>query len=424
MVSPEDRSARAEPVLRDQRRLSTVRATELLDTSNEETFDALSRLAVTLVGAPVSFLSIVDEARDFYKSQSGLPAPLASERELHGRTFCHYTLTAEDPLVIDDTLADPVWQAVPSVQSLGVRAYLGVPLIIEGQPIGSFCVVDMRPRAWTSVEVETLVQLAQSAAREIQLRAALKEAMAKADRANALARANEELLAVVAHDLRSPLQVIGLSNAMLKRSPEMASLPHVKRIDVALAAMKRLVDDLLTTHVTAGQERALFATLPASKLLADAADTMGTVAERAGVYVVLGPIAETSVSVDYAQLLRILCNLIGNCVKYCPAGSTVVLSASAVDDDTVLQVSDDGPGMSAEEQSHAFERGWQGQAGRAGGDGAGLGLSIVRTLVEKNQGQVDLRSEPGRGTTVSVRLPRLPGVRPAIAVKPPATAPS
>lgn len=405
-IAPQELVAHLDPLVSDPRRLAAVHSIALLDSPTEETFDSMSRLAVNLVGAPASFLSIVDAERDFYKSAHGFPQELASAREVHGRTFCHYAIASTDPLVIEDTHADPLWRAVPIVDSLDVRAYVGVPLIVDGQPIGSFCVIDNQPRSWTDTEIETLVQLAKAAAREIQLRSALKESEANAERAHALAKANEELLAVVAHDLRSPLQVMGLNTSLLTRAGHAPSLPAIRRIEGAITSMKRLVDDLLSTHAVDSRERTLCETIAPARLLADAADAMGMVAERAGIHLHLVPGQAGEVFVDYAQLLRVLCNLIGNCLKYCPAGSTVSLGATETEDSIVIRVTDDGPGMGEAEQSCAFERGWQGSAGVAGQDGAGLGLWIVRTLVEQNQGRVALHSAPGQGTEVAVRLPR------------------
>jgi GAF domain-containing protein len=122
--------------VRDPARLAAVRATGLLDSAVEESFDRLTRLAAKLTGAPVTFISLVAEERDFYKSCFGFPEPLASERQLTGTTFCHYALVSRGPLVIEDTLANPIYRDVPTVQSLGVRAYLGIPLKLNGVAIG------------------------------------------------------------------------------------------------------------------------------------------------------------------------------------------------------------------------------------------------------------------------------------------------
>jgi PAS domain S-box-containing protein len=161
--------------LSDGVRLAAVRATNLLDTAVEEEFDRLTRLAAKLTGAPVTFISLVDEDRDFYKSCFGFPEPLASERQLTGTTFCHYALVSQGPLVIDNAVDHPIYGEVPTVKSLGVQAYLGVPLITAtGQAIGSFCAIDFKPRQWTKLDIEVMQELAASTLREIELRSALQ----------------------------------------------------------------------------------------------------------------------------------------------------------------------------------------------------------------------------------------------------------
>ena len=183
--------------VRDVRRLAAVRGTGLLDTASEPAFDRLTRLAVRLLGVPAAFLSLVDEERDFYKAASGFPEPLASERELAGRTFCHYTVAdavAGRPLVIPDTRAHPEYSRVPTVRTLGVAAYVGVPLVVDGQPVGSFCAIDTEPRAWSGDEVEVLTELAASAQREIELRLALDAARRGAGERERAYLEREELL--------------------------------------------------------------------------------------------------------------------------------------------------------------------------------------------------------------------------------------
>src|SRR5687768_16872638 len=124
----------ADPI-HDPKRLAVLRETGLLDSPTEEAFDRLTRLAAKLTAAPVTFISLVDEGRDFYKACFGFPEPLASERELTGTTFCHYALVSQGPLVIEDTLAHPIYREVPTVQTLGVRAYLGIPLLIDRKSV-------------------------------------------------------------------------------------------------------------------------------------------------------------------------------------------------------------------------------------------------------------------------------------------------
>ena len=193
----------------DPDRLAAVLATGLLDTDAEEAFDRLTRLAVRLVGVPAAFVSLVDADRDFYKSACGFGEPLATARELAGPTFCHFTVARATPLVIPDTAADPVYREVPTVRTLGVAAYVGVPLLVGGQAVGAFCAIDTRPHAWTPEEVEVLVELAASAQRELELRARTRALEAANDdlQASAVEReAQAEELQTIAADLEERAQ--------------------------------------------------------------------------------------------------------------------------------------------------------------------------------------------------------------------------
>lgn len=186
-------------VVRRAERLAAVRRTQLLDTPPEEAFDNLTRIAAELIGAPITFISLVDETRDFYKSCYGFDAALTEKREISGATFCHYAIESDEPLVINDTKADPAYRDIPTVKSLGVAAYLGIPLTLSGgERIGSFCAVDMQPREWSDRDVRIVRELAHSALREIELRIALRAAetsAAEAEKARALvARSQAEIL--------------------------------------------------------------------------------------------------------------------------------------------------------------------------------------------------------------------------------------
>lgn len=174
--------------LRNSERLSALRSTGLLDSEAEEAFDRMTRLAVKLLGVPAAFISLVDEERDFYTSAYGFSEPLATSRQLTGRTFCHYAIESDQPLVIPDTRADPRYREVPTVESLGVAAYVGIPLAgPDGHLLGSFCAIDSVPHPWSETEIEVLTEFAASARREIALRARIRDLEAREVRLRELA---------------------------------------------------------------------------------------------------------------------------------------------------------------------------------------------------------------------------------------------
>lgn len=160
--------------VRNPRRLAALRRTGLLDSPSSEGFDRATRLGAVALSVPATFISLVDEHRDFYLSNVGFGEPLASTRQLEGQTFCHFTIEREEPLVIPDTRADPVYSKVPTVETLGVAAYLGAPLILNtGEIIGAFCAIDQSPREWTPSEIACARDLASVVVTEIELRAAV-----------------------------------------------------------------------------------------------------------------------------------------------------------------------------------------------------------------------------------------------------------
>ena len=159
-------------------RLAALQRTALLDSPAEEAFDRLTRLAARVLRVPVALVVLVDADRQFFKSQVGLPEPWASRRETPlSHSFCRHQVDSGDILVIDDARRHPLVRDNLAIRDLGAVAYAGVPLVTsDGQPLGSFCVIDHRPRHWTAEEVAILEELTASAVTEIELQGALREA--------------------------------------------------------------------------------------------------------------------------------------------------------------------------------------------------------------------------------------------------------
>jgi GAF domain-containing protein len=179
--------------IHDPDRLAAVDATGLLDTDPEAPFDDLVSLAARLVNAPFAFMTVVDSRRSFWKARVGTD-PAGPRQNAIEESFCQYVVASGAPLVAGDVGADPLTASNPSIESMGVRAWAGFPLFSpQGQPLGSFCVVDTSVRSWSEQEVETLRVLSQAAAREIALRAALAQAAVSARQLEVLAEASRLL---------------------------------------------------------------------------------------------------------------------------------------------------------------------------------------------------------------------------------------
>jgi hypothetical protein len=317
--------------------------------------------------------------------------------------LCHFTLERDDALVIRDTHASELWRQVPTVASLDVRAYIGVPLKSDGQNIGSFCVIDTVPRDWSVDELEAIRHMAVSAARELDLRAALAAARASEADARTQALLKERLMAVAAHDLRTPLQILQLCTTLIQRKGEGDHAAMTARMQSALAMMKTMLDELMRS--SAPDTRSRPQDIEAATLAHDAVEMMAPIAQKFSSSLAVDVPPDVILRVDYGQMLRVMGNLIGNSLKYSPPGSSIRIDGKRVGATFELTVTDNGVGMNSEEAEHAFDHGWQGKDGKASGDGAGLGLAIVRSLVALQHGEVTMLSTPGRGTAVTISLP-------------------
>ncbi len=410
---PEDSGNPIERARSDLQRLKAVSDTGLLNAPSTSAFDRLTRLASTLTGAPATFITLVDSERDFYLSSTGLGEPLESQRELRGTTLCHYALVNDGPLVIDDTRGHPVYREVPTVETMGVAAYLGVPMrSASGEVLGSFCAIDFAARAWSQKEIEIMSELASSAAHEIGLHALLGSQMRKADEAQAARVAAEgavvvrqDMLNAVSHDLRDPLNTILMALGPIEargHDPEVVTR-SAKVIRRQGARMTSLLEDLLDVARIDGKSLSLEAgPVELPSLLGEIAEDFAHRAESSGVTLTVSAPPGPAIHADRRRLLQALSNLVSNALRFTPRGGTVRLAGERFGDRARLEVSDTGSGIADGDLGKIFEPFWQGNMRR---EGTGLGLYIVRGIVERHGGTVRVRSGAVTGTTFEIELP-------------------
>jgi len=221
-------------------------------------------------------------------------------------------------------------------------------------------------------------------------------------------QSREQLLALVSHDLRNPLHVISIASGALLRNWAADDEHAPERVQLAAIAQsadraRRLVADLMDA---AQQDSGTFGVcpqpLPVSTLVHRAAEAHRPLADEKGVAIQVAPLPSTLAMADEHRVYQVFSNLVGNALRFTPAGGTVTLSA-AVEGDTVrFSVADTGSGIATDDLPRIFERFWRGTRCRGG---AGLGLSITRAIVEAHGGRAWAESAPGQGATLSFTLP-------------------
>ena len=171
----EERGGSLDTVLaavRDPERLAALRATGALEGARRPALDRIADVASRVLNAPVSFVTLVDEDRQVFAGCIGLKTdPWATDRSTPlSHSFCQHAVARREPLIVTDAREDPVLKDNLAIRDLNVIAYLGVPLITpEGHSLGSLCVIDDKPRLWSTEQVEILSALAQSVITELRL---------------------------------------------------------------------------------------------------------------------------------------------------------------------------------------------------------------------------------------------------------------
>jgi PAS domain S-box-containing protein len=247
----------------------------------------------------------------------------------------------------------------------------------------------------TEAEREQLLQREQSAREE----------------AEAANRSKDEFVAVVAHELRSPLNAIsGWAKLLQTRKFEKAMLE--KALDTIVRNTQtqvQLVEDLLDiSRMVKGTLQITSAPVNLSNVIEAVLDNIHPMADAKGIRLQTHLTLVPQISGDFYRLQQIAVNLLTNAIKFTPAGGQIEIELEPIDNQVLLRVSDTGKGIAPEFLPFIFERFQQGQQSIRSKDGLGLGLAIVKNLVALHGGTITAESAGvGRGSTFTVRLPRL-----------------
>jgi signal transduction histidine kinase len=292
------------------------------------------------------------------------------------------------------------------------QAYAAVPLVRDGKIIGGIGLSFARPTAFGVADRAFTLALAQTSAGALARALSFDAADRRRLEADGLARAREDVLSVVAHDLRNPLNLISGTAQLLADT----DLPASKRRDLLAASeraaqqMNRLIGDLLDANrIQSGSLTLHPVECTVTSVFSQLEETYAPLAQRAGITlrVECRACADERCWLDEARIVQALGNLVGNALKFTPRGGAVTLEAAIGRKTVAFAVTDDGPGVSIENRRHLFERFWQATRDRRG---VGLGLTIVKGIAEAHGGRVVVRSQPGRGSTFAIVCPRAEGV--------------
>jgi signal transduction histidine kinase len=281
------------------------------------------------------------------------------------------------------------------------RSLMAVPLVSRGQTLGVILAAAAESKPFTREDASLLGELARHGSLAIDnARLYLESQQA--------VQAREEVLAIVSHDLRSPLNAVMLAASLLQTSDRIApqDREELEIIDISAKRMRRLIEDLLDVTRLEGGKRLPIEPAPLSVeslfnetyelFKSQAATSSITLQYHAGDDV-------PQVYADRHRVLQVLSNLIGNAMKFTPQDGMITYRAESQDGSVRITVADTGPGIPKENLGDIFNPYWQ--AKRTARLGAGLGLPIAKGVVESHGGRMWVESEPGKGTKFSFTLP-------------------
>jgi PAS domain S-box-containing protein len=316
---------------------------------------------------------------------------------------------ARQPVLIRQVAAEHLEAAAQSpehlrdILAMAPVSMMALPLVLRDQLMGGLMLISSSTsRIYDQNHLRLAQLLAERAATAIQNARLYRASM----RATVL---RDQVLGVVAHDLRNPLTTISLQAVALSRrgpEPERRSQRPQDLILRAATRMNRLIQDLLDVAVVeAGRLAIDRAALSSRQLLLDAVEMQRGLSNASSLEIAIEARPDVpAIWGDADRLLQVFENLIGNAVKFTDAGGRISVGAAPREHDVLFWVTDTGRGIAPEHLPRVFDRFWQ-AAHRESRLGAGLGLPITKGIVEAHGGTIWVHSAPGKGTTFFFTVP-------------------
>jgi signal transduction histidine kinase len=364
-------------------------------------------------GADRASLMLLDEGTRSLTIQAAIGLPdevIATTRIQVGEGIAGWVAERREPLVLDNT-APPRGELRKLMKQDHISSAVCVPLTVREELIGvlNLSKLGSNDSPFTAGSLELASVLAGQAAIAIKNARLFEETQQAYEDLKRLDELKSEFINVASHELRTPLAILLGYAHLLDEQATDASKRYTQAIIQSAMRLKNLVTDMLNLrYLEAGEmELELRPVQIAGTVQAVVQDLAFQVDEKGQSLVLSIPDDVPSVWADEGKLHLVLSNLLSNAIKFTPQGGSIEIAASVAEDDLGISVKDTGVGIATEEFRRLFDRFYQvGDSLRREHPGVGLGLSIVKELVELHKGQVWVESEVGKGSTFSFTISR------------------
>jgi signal transduction histidine kinase len=385
----------------EEARLAKLRSYGILDTIDEREYDEVVRLVGQICETPIASISFVDSDRVWFKSTLGLEHRQIP-REI---AFCDYAILDDELFVVEDARADERYRDHPLViDTPGIRFYAGMPLVTpDGYRLGALCAIDSAPRSLTPRQRQALETLSHHVVNLLELRA-------KTRTLEELSDLKTRMMAIMGHDLRSPMAAVASAVALLK-DEELTVDDRgavVRELGQLLDSTQYLIDNVVTwasSEMTGPAPSSLDVVDLrdlSEELIESLSDGFAAKGNRLTAHINgTGPIES-----DRNVLLFVLRNLLVNANKF-TSGGEVELTAEETGTEVCLSVRDTGIGISPAQLEGLFD--WRVRSkctGTSGEKGSGLALLLCQDMAARIGASLLVESAEGEGSTFRLSLGR------------------
>ena len=414
-----EQAARAEAEKSQERTALLAEASRVLSASFDyhTTLAALVRLTVPAL-ADYCALDILEGEDSFERIGEAHVDPMKSMLLREVATFPRSALTARHPLIRVMATGQPVLEAditpafirasfaEPSqrrtVEALGPRSLICVPLVDTGKPLGALTLVTSGSgRRYDAADLSLAADVARRAAIVVEHARLFHQA-------EQATRARDDILAVVAHDLRNPLNTVSMAIGLMLETTPVERVQERRQQEIVRRAadrMNRMIQDLLDVkRMESGHLTIDVKPEAVDALVNDTLEMLRPIATGSSI-IMEARIADDlpQVLADSARMQQVLSNLVGNAVKFTPRQGRIIVSAERFEGEVRFAVIDTGPGIPPEQVPHIFGRFWQAKSS----DRRGIGpeLAIAKGIVEAHSGRIWVETQVGLGSTFYFTLP-------------------
>jgi signal transduction histidine kinase/CheY-like chemotaxis protein len=385
-------------------RLAALKRYNILDTLPEYAFDDATALVSYICGVPIAHISFIDENRQWFKSEIGIGIS-EIPRDI---SFCRYTIMESEMVEISDTFLSERFKNDPNVlDGFKVRFYAGIPLTTpDGYNIGTICAIDHVSKELNENQRNALSIVAKHVINQLELRTKNIELAAQKKIAERAVLAKDSFLANMSHEIRTPLNaIIGFTDLLSQTFLDTTQRDYISSVQIAQENLLLLVNDILDlSKIESGNLTIDAEPFHLKNTLKHVYDLLKVkVHDNIEFNLFLDADLPEIVIGDQGRLNQILVNLAGNALKFTEEGEVTVSvkKIEETDEEYSLRfsVKDTGIGIDQAKLKSIFERFTQAEESttRKFG-GTGLGLNIVKQLIELQNSEIHVKSKPGFGS--------------------------